>query len=100
MNACFEAIKRGHNEIYLLGFDFIIANKDVATGNLYDGTNGYEMETRATFSDSIARVKFFEWFANKFANVDFYFVIPEGSDVHPLRTNNVRGLHYKDLLDD
>lgn len=100
MNACFEAIKRGHNEIYLLGFDFIIANKDIATGNLYDGTNGYEMETRATFSDSIARVKFFDWFANKHNNIDFYIVIPEGSDVHPLRSDNVRGLHYKDLFDD
>ena len=97
MNACMEAIKKGHKVLFLLGFDFIIADKDIALGNLYDGTNGYEMETRTSFSDSISRVKYFEWFARENYSIDFYFVIPEGLIVHPLRTNNVRGMHYKDI---
>lgn len=98
MNACLEAIKKGFGELYLLGFDFIVADKEIATGNLYDGTNAYEMETRASFSDSINRVKYFEWFANKFPDVTFYFVIPQGTDVHPLNTQNVRGMYYEELF--
>ena len=97
MNACLEAIKQGADELFLLGFDFVIADKDVALGNLYDGTNGYEMETRTTFSDTIARVKYFQWFADKFPETTFYVVLPEETDVHPLYVNNVRGMYYKEL---
>ena len=103
MNACIEAIRKGYTELYLLGFDFMISNRHYAEGNLYDGTNGYEPETRAAYGDTLNRVKYFEWFANKNPEINFYICLPDhdfmsNNDVHPLNAKNVRGIYYNQLL--
>jgi len=103
MNACIEAIRKGFDTLYLLGFDFMIAHRDYAEGNLYDGTNGYGPETRAVYGDTLNRVRYFEWFANKNSQTTFYICLPTPNNInmistHPLDTKNVRGIYYEDLL--
>lgn len=103
MNACIEAIRKGYNELYLIGFDFMIADREYAEGNLFDGTYAYGPETRATYSDTLNRVKYFEWFANKNKDIDFYIVLPDhkfmsNTQTHPLDTKNVRGTFFNQLL--
>ena len=103
MNACIEAIRMGYKELYLLGFDFMIADPAYAVGNLYDGTNAYGLETRAIYGDTLNRVKYFEWFANNHLDITFYIVLPDhdfmsNNDVHPLNAKNVRGTFYNQLL--
>src|SRR5882724_3283320 len=39
------AIDVGYTDLYAVGLDFIIDDKELNLGNLYDGTNGYEMVT-------------------------------------------------------
>lgn len=77
MNAMLEAIRRGHKLLYCIGFDFLM-NTDVVLQNMYDGTKNYGPETKTSIKDSYNRVRYLEWFANKFFDIKFIFVLPEG----------------------
>ena len=56
MIAMNEAIKFGYKHLVCLGMDFVIENKELNLGNIYDGTNAYGPETRASFFDTMTIV--------------------------------------------
>ena len=96
-NAILEAIKMGYDEIYILGFDFMIQNEAYTVGNIYDGTNAYGPETRASVVDAHRRLNYIEWIINEHPEVQFTFMFPNlGLTLHSLRVNmnNVRGLLF------
>lgn len=99
MNAMLEAIKKDHRILYCFGFDFLLADER-SLSNLYDGTNAYEACTRANESDTINRVNYFEWMANKFDHVRFIFVYPDTDSLSVRRVNsaNVSGMLYSRFL--
>ena len=78
MNAMYEAIKASHNILYCLGFDFLLEG-DVSVDNIYKGSKNYGPETRSNVSDNYNRVKYLEWFTNRFRDTQFVFVIPDGA---------------------
>lgn len=77
MIAMNEAIKKGHKDLYCIGMDFVLENKNLNLGNIYDNTNGYGPETRASYFDTICRARFMNWFANKQKETNFIFMFPE-----------------------
>lgn len=100
MNAIIEAIRMGKNNIYLLGFDFILAN-DLAIQNIYEGTSCYGPETRSNMTDNFNRAKYLNWFVNKYApNVHYTIVLPrlENLKIQPINGNNVEGVFIDNLL--
>ena len=76
MNAMLEAIKRGYTRLYCLGFDFFIANPNQMTSNVYDGTNAYGPETRASFVDSLNRINYLQFIVDAAPSVEFIFCFP------------------------
>lgn len=92
MNAMLEAIRMNHKELYCIGFDFMYSD-DRSVSNLYDGTNAYEKETRASFQDTVARVRYFDWFASQHKYTDFIMVYPPGvMKFRSLSSENVSGM--------
>lgn len=77
MNAMLEAIRRGHDQLIMLGFDFIVSSKDIGTSNMYDGTYAYEADTRCSFEDNANRMRFLNWFIDQNKEVKFIFTIPD-----------------------
>jgi hypothetical protein len=103
-----EAIKRGHTELYCMGFDFLINDTQESVTNMYDGSDCYGPETRSTFGDNQNRVKFLEWFAMKNGLVKFNFLFPDKATgmvdrgtkaltFHVVSALNVKGLFYSQL---
>ena len=100
MNAIIEAIRKNNTNIYLLGFDFILAN-DLAVQNIYDGTDCYGPETRSNMTDNFNRAKYLNWFVNKFApNVKYTMILPrlENLKIQPINGNNVEGVFIDNLM--
>ena len=98
MNAMIEAIKKGYKQLYVLGMDFVIDEEGYQMSNIFDGTDNYGMETRATMNDQINRMNYLSWFCRKHNDISFKFVIPR--DVKRLRAfdaGNVTGLFYDQL---
>jgi hypothetical protein len=85
------AIDRGFNTLYLLGIDFILKG-DIATGNVYEGTENYGPETHATGDDNYHRMQYLSWFARKNENVKFVFVVPDTIPMRPIDATNVVGM--------
>jgi hypothetical protein len=77
MNAMLEAIRRDHDQLILIGFDFIVASEDLCTGNMYKGTVNYGPETHCSFADSANRMRFLNWFIDQNKEVKFIFTIPK-----------------------
>lgn len=98
MNAMIEALKHGHRELVCLGFDFIIQN-DLATDNVYEGTECYGRETKTNLADGLRRAKYLEWFAKKHTNVNFKLLLPrvDNLTIHPLNSPNIRGMFLDEL---
>ena len=95
INAMLEAIKKGFINLYCFGFDFIIDDAAYSVDNLYDGTNGYGPETRASYSDNINRCRYMEFIAQKNININFKFVLPRSQrKIHTINSNNVTGMYY------
>lgn len=102
VNAMLEAIKKGHNELYCFGFDFMIKNPKVALGNLYDGTNAYGIETRTRYQDNVNRIKYMQFLAAKYNKVKFIFVVPHYGNkdqYHNLNSKNVAGMFYSKFIE-
>lgn len=91
MNAMIESIRRGHDLLYCLGFDFILESS-ASVDNVYKNTQNYGPETHAHESDNFYRVKYFEWFANHYADTSFVMVIPDGAATKKIDAVNVSGM--------
>ena len=88
MVAMREAINRGHKILYCLGFDFILEG-DISVDNIYKNTENYGPETHANKGDNYYRIKYLEWFANKYEDVKFVFVLPDDKEIKPIEAENV-----------
>lgn len=99
-NAMIEAIKAGHDTLFCLGFDFMLTRSEMCLGNLYAGTNAYGLETKARYVDNMNRVRYMQYFANKYRKVQFKFVVPKygnKDEYHNLNANNVSGMFYENF---
>lgn len=103
MIAMDEAIKREARngeevELYCLGFDFILQG-DASVANIYDGTENYGPETRASKVDNVYRCQYLEWFANRHPNVTFTFVLPPHESFYTFRAthDNLCGIDVGDF---
>ena len=103
MNAMIEAIRHGHEQLIMIGFDFIVANEQIGTSNMYDGTENYGPNTRASFQDQARRMNYLNWFIDKNWDIDFIFCYPvmEGGVTiwEFMCEREVGGLTYKELED-
>ena len=106
MVAMREAIKKGHDHLYILGMDFLLEDYSLNVKNVYDGTFGYELNTRASFEDTQRRFVYFIWFAQQNPNVKFTAVFPSGQILYRNINNfkdatpNLRYISFEDLLDE
>jgi hypothetical protein len=98
MNAMIEAIKRDHNVLYCLGFDFILSGEG-SLGNVYKDSVNYTPDTQPSYDDNYNRIKYLEWFCNQHPDVKFVFVIPDGSNTKSLDADNIIGMHMSTFLE-
>ena len=91
MIAMTHAIARGHDQLFCVGMDFVL-DSELETSNIYDGTENYTYETRATKADNLNRIAYMEWFAGMNPKVDFWFVYPENAGRKTLRGKNIKWL--------
>ena len=97
MNAMREAIRREHDILYCIGFDFI-TESSFATGNVYKDTVNYEPRTQSNGDDNYWRIKYLEWYANENPNTKFIFVIPDDTATKPLDSDNIIGMRMSTFL--
>ena len=98
MNAMTEAIKRGNRELFCLGFDFLLEDKEYSLGNIYDGTNGYGKEVRATENDNKGRTRYLQWYVRKHPNNGFIFVFPRmETEIREIVAPNIGIMYYDDF---
>lgn len=90
MSAMREAIKRGYKEIVSIGLDFMIEDKKLNIANIYDGTNGYEEQTRASYFDTISRAKFMDWYASQNPKIIFKFLFPQVYKFRNFKSQNIK----------
>jgi len=87
-NAILEAIKRGFTDLYILGFDALVVEADVAMSNVYDGSNCYGLETRANLNDTRNRLKYLAWIIEQNPTVNFHFCFPSDLKVYKPEADN------------
>lgn len=93
------AFQHGYNILLCLGFDFLIADAEISTDNVYAGTKNYGPETHAAASDNIYRLKYLEWFATqKHPQKMILFVFPDGSKVVNVNAKNVGYMSISEFL--
>ena len=99
MNAMIEALKHGHRELICIGFDFIMQN-NLATDNVYEGTNAYGPETKTSLQDGLRRAKYLDWFASKNNVAMFRLALPrlDNLKVHPFTSPNIRGIFLDEII--
>jgi len=97
MNAMLEAIRRGHNILYCLGFDFILEG-DKSIENVFAGSKNYEPHTQSNTSDNYFRVRYCDWFVNQHEHVKFVFVIPDDVATKPMQSENIIGMKTSTFL--
>ena len=88
-NAIREAIKSGHDTIYIIGFDSMIRDHSVAVGNIYDASENYGPETRANYDDSMNRARYLAWVFETNPQVKFKFYFPDGYEIIQVDLPNV-----------
>jgi len=98
MNAMREAIKMEYNQIICLGFDFLIQDGSQLLSNVYDGTDNYGENTRASAGDNPGRVNYLQWLVRKNPDVDFIFIFPSIDNVTRIIGENVYFNTYENLL--
>lgn len=89
MVAMSEAIKRGYSTLICFGFDFLLEDEKANIENLYDGTNGYGPETRASIEDTRNRCRFMQWFADKNLQTTFWFYFKDLDKSTRLQSTNI-----------
>lgn len=98
MNAINEARKFGFKDLYLLGFDFLVLEGEQATSNMFDGSDCYGPETRASLQDSRNRMKFLGWIVEKYPEIRFNFVFPKETYIYQPSVDNCRRIDYEEIL--
>jgi hypothetical protein len=71
------AIQLGYDNLELIGLDFLVEDGVLNMANIYDGTNAYGPETRASYFDCIMRSEYFRWFVKQNPTVKFKVIYPE-----------------------
>lgn len=99
MNAMTEAIRRNHDKLYCLGFDFLLLDPNLSTENIFKNQEGYGVETHANASDNIHRVRYLEWFLRKNSLTSFVFVLPDNVPFTSLSAKNVSGMNISKFKD-
>ena len=89
MVAMSEAIKRGFDVLDVIGCDFMIEDKNLNMGNVYENTNAYGPETRASYYDTLSRCRFMDWYASQNQHILFQFVFPRENNFRVLNSSNV-----------
>tara|TARA_Y100000593_G_C4274524_1_gene319290 strand:- start:849 stop:1463 length:615 start_codon:yes stop_codon:yes gene_type:complete len=100
INAILEAEKLGHKDMWLFGMDFLVVQSTIATSNIYDGTNGYEPETRASLEDTRNRLQYLGWILENKPELNFIFCYPEtviASGIYKPESPNCCITSFKDL---
>ena len=101
MAAMQVAIDKGFERLYCVGFDFLVFDEDIAVSNLYNGTNGYELETRANLSDTRNRMKYLAYMIENNPKINFHFIYPDNLKIYAPIADNVRVgkfSEYKELI--
>jgi hypothetical protein len=99
MCAMREAIRRGADTLYCLGFDFILAGADSVL-NVFGGTKNYEPHTQEGLMEAgFHRLQYLEWFAMQYPDVKFVFVIPDDGQVKPIDAQNIVGMRMSTFLE-
>ena len=98
MNAMLEAIRRNHNKLYCLGFDFLVRD-DISTDNIYKNSFAYGPATHASQSDNFNRTKYLEWFASDNHETSFTFVLPSNSKYYSLNAPNITGITVEKFIE-
>lgn len=101
MNAIVEALRHGKTNLFLIGFDFIIAS-EASLSNMYSGTNAYGPETKSNMTDNVNRSKYLNWFVNKYApNAFYHMVLPRVNNlvIQPINGKNVKGIFIDKLVE-
>ncbi len=76
MNAMIEAINQGHKQLLMIGFDFIVASEEISTSNMFSETLNYGVTTKASFEDTVNRMKYLNWFIDQHKDIKFIFTYP------------------------
>ena len=98
MVAMREAIRNDADTLYCLGFDFILAGADSVL-NVYGGSKNYEAHTQEGLMEAgYHRIKYLEWFAAQYPNVNFVFVIPDNGQVKPIDAENIVGMRMSTFI--
>ena len=97
MNAMFEAIKMGHTDLHLLGFDALLVDKTIALSNLYKDSACYTANTAASISDCRNRIHFIGWSVEKHKDVNFNFYFPSDIIKKGVYTPQVKNFFCKDF---
>lgn len=98
MNSMKEAVARGAKIVYCLGFDFLLKDNKLSVSNVFEGTKGYSAERKPRVEDNVNRVSYLNWFANKFADVEFVFVFErKPCEIYDLAAPNIYGMYYDDF---
>lgn len=97
MNAMTEAIRAGHNELIMLGFDFLCVDESQCVSNLYDGSYAYGPETRTSATDSRNRMRYLSFFLINNKEITFKFCFPERMKVYLPDLPNVSFISTKEL---
>ena len=98
INAMREAIKKDYKRLICLGFDFMIADANKSVSNIYHGTDNYGMETRANAADNPGRMRYLQWLVNNNPDVEFFFIVPDDTNVNRIHGENVYFNTYENLL--
>lgn len=98
MCAMKAAIRDGAKTLLCIGFDSFLFDREQSVSNLFDGTDNYGPETRASEYDNPGRIKFMKYLAGKNPTVDFIFIYPDGMDAVPIGQPNTYQVTYEELL--
>lgn len=97
MNAIKEAIKMGHKNLYVFGFDFLVVDQSTALSNMYDGTDCYGLDTRANLQDTRNRLKYLGWMIEENPDVSFVFCYPREVINKGIYTPQAINVHIQDF---
>ena len=101
INAMIEAIKKGAETIYVLGFDSLVVTEGNALSNLYDGTDCYGLDTRANLQDTRNRMTYLGWLLEQNPKVNFVFCYPKQTideGVYSPQCANASVCSFEDLV--
>jgi hypothetical protein len=96
INAMLEAIRGGANELYCLGFDFLISDYQKSVDNCFANTANYTILPSEI--DNIGRIRHLDYTLKNNRNVNFIFVFPNDTTIRlPSKNQNVDAISYSQL---